>query len=143
MTWVAELPVQSRNGQWIDLADLLAVMPENNLIWSLIDFYGVGVVPPRGLEMAEFEELVRATPGGLRHTWPALKQFADDLEQTYECLIVGVCSEEDIVPAQLEQDNFERCAVVIQAHDSTKWVICVNADAEWPEKLRTRLEGLS
>lgn len=115
-----KLPMHRSSGYVLQLADLLAALPDNDWSWSLLDFYGIGIAPDE-MPMADFEEIVRSNPAGYLFSWQALKAFSLGLEQTYDCLLVAVTSENDLVPAELAVDNFERCEVVVQAFDSTEW----------------------
>ena len=49
--------------------------------------------------------------------------FADQLEQTWDCLVVAVESENDLIDEELNADNFNRCLVVLRAFDSTSWSV--------------------
>lgn len=127
---IIELPMRRRgNSNSLQLADILAVIHSNDLIWSMLDFYGVGH-PPGGMTMAEFEERVRASASGYRMSWFELKAFANDLEQTYDCTIVAVDSEEDLRAVALDLESFERCRLMIRAFDSTKWEVGVDPNLE-------------
>ena len=108
--------------QVVQLVDLLSVIPDNNWHWSILDFCGVGVLPI-GLSMEEFEEKIRSAPKGYYFSWEKLKMFADHLEQTWDCLIVAVESENDLVAEELKADNFDRCVIVLIAFDSTSWSV--------------------
>jgi hypothetical protein len=121
-----EFPMHQELGGTIQLINLLGKLPENTWIWSILEFYGVGV-PPSGMTMAEFEKAARSIPGGYCFSWPDLKAFARHLDQTYDCLIVAVESKNDLAPIELNANKFDRCQIVLQALDSTKWSIGTNS----------------
>jgi hypothetical protein len=135
-----EIPTRSSGGRWIDLADLLAIVPENDWVWSVVEFCGVSAVPPLGLAMSEFEERIQASSGGMRYSWSGLKEFAADLEQTYDTLIVGASSEDHIVSSELEAENFEHCWVILRALDSTVWQVGINDSSPEFERMSSALE---
>ena len=113
-------PAFRPNGMAVELAELLAVIPKNELVWSIIDFYGIGEAPDN-LSMEEFEQSIRTKPGGFVMSWLELKKFADRLEQTIDCVIIGAKSELDILNANYVGDDFTSCEVVLRALDSTEW----------------------
>ncbi len=117
-----EFSIHRQTGVTVQLIDLLKIVPDNNLTWSILDFYGIGSAP-KGLTMPEFEKATRSIPGGHLFSWPELKAFADQLDQTWDCLIVAVESKNDLVPEELDADNFNRCLIVLRAFDSTNWSV--------------------
>jgi hypothetical protein len=115
-------PAFRTDGTAVQLDELLAVIPENEWIWSIIEFYGIGEAPD-DLSMDEFDELVRAKDSGFIMPWLKLKKFASSLDQTIDCLIVGAKSEKDILSAKLTRDDFTSCEIVLRAFDSTEWSV--------------------
>lgn len=108
------------DGYLIQLIDFLSVIPENNWVWVILDFYGAGNAPC-GLTMEEFETLVRTKSGGVIMTWLELNDFAKTLGQTYDCLIVATKSTQNISEDRSVKENFSSCEIVIEAFDSTDW----------------------
>ncbi|MEU8184248.1 hypothetical protein AB0B86_26165 [Micromonospora sp. NPDC049047] len=104
----------------IQLADILMLIGDNDLEWSLVDFHGVGQAP-RGMTMPDFEDLVRSSFLGYRMKWHDLDEFAHSLDQTMECLIIAATSLEEITEQQLRVDDFSGCSFVVEALDSTEW----------------------
>ncbi len=117
-----EFPMHLEEGCVVQLAELLKMIPNNNWSWRVLDFDGMGILSIN-MSMEEFEERVRSTPTGYRLSWRELKIFAEKLEQTWDCLIVAVESESDLVAEELSTDNFDRCLVVLRAFDSTSWSV--------------------
>lgn len=115
-------PAFRRNNMAIRLSELLAVIPDNQLIWSVIDFYGMGEAP-NDLSMDEFERLVHAKPKGYIMPWIELKKFADGLDQAIECTILGAKSEHDILKVKSKNNNYIFCDIFLRLFDSTEWSI--------------------
>lgn len=111
-----------KNGEIISLSKVLEAIPENRWTWSMLDFYGIGVAP-ENLEMADFESLTRSLPKGYILSWKKLRELSESLEQIYDCLIVATPGESDLIENELNNDNFQRCVVVIKALDSTVWSV--------------------
>jgi hypothetical protein len=110
------------DGTLVQLNDFLCLVKDNEWVWSVMDFDGVGV-PPNNLHMNDFENLARLNPEGFVMTWHDLRSFAGTLVQTYDCLVVGAKSIKDISGDKSEKDTFSRCEVVIEAFDSTEWAV--------------------
>jgi len=106
----------------VQLADFLSKLPDDDWVWSVLEFYGVGTAP-NGLPMADFEALTRSEPKGFIMNWSELKNFAGSLDQTYDCLIVAARSVQDISNDKSSKENFSNCEVVIEAFDSTEWSV--------------------
>lgn len=128
-------PSSRSNGSLIQLTDFLQTIPENNFIWAILDFYGIGNAP-NGLLMEDFETLVRSKSQGFIMNWAELQEFAGSLEQTYDCLIVAAKSLDFISSEKSEKENFKNCEIVIEAFDSTEWLIWAR-NAELMEKFST------
>ena len=115
-------PAFRNNGIAVRLADVLAVIPENELVWSILEFNGMGEAPGN-LSMDDFEEQVRRKPGGLMMSWSALKEISVGFHQTIDCIVVGAKTEQDILNAQMAGDDFSSCEIVLNAFDSTEWSV--------------------
>lgn len=124
-----------RDGMAVQLAEVLAAIPENDLVWSILEFNGMGAIPD-SLSMDEFEELVRRKPGGLIMSWSELKKLASGIYQTIDCIIVGAKTERDILNAHKAGDDFSSCEVLLNAFDSTEWSVWAR-DSEVMEMLAT------
>ncbi|XVV02656.1 hypothetical protein ACQPW3_35680 [Actinosynnema sp. CA-248983] len=133
------LPMFNEHGQDISLRDILTCIPRNGWTWSILDFYGVGDAPG-GLAMSEFEELVRSMPTGYLLSWDELLTLAAGLHQVIDCTIVaGV--QGDLVPEDLKINDFNRCAFVIQALDSTDWVLRAAEDVAMAARSLTEIKA--
>lgn len=128
-------PAFRKNGMAVQLAEVLAVIPENDLVWSVLDFSGIGQAPDN-LSMDDFEELIRSMPGGLMMSWNELKKISDNFSQTIECIIVGAKTDLDILNAHKAGDDFSSCEVVLNVFDSTEWSVWAR-DSTLMEKLAT------
>lgn len=109
---------------YVRLADLLPLIPDNDWVWSILECDGTGIMP-NGMSVDAFEELVHASPTGLVLRWPELKAFATGLEWNHFLLVVAVRSVEQLVAAELGVDDFSTCLVVLEAFDSTSWMVAV------------------
>lgn len=129
-------PAFRPDGIAVRLAELLAVIPENELVWSVLDFYGIGEAPDN-FSMDEFEQVVRKKPGGFMMSWPELKKFADRLDQSIDCVIVGARSEQDVLKTNFAENDFVSCEIVLSVFDSTEWSVWARE-----EKLMKRLASV-
>lgn len=110
------------NGMAVQLAEVLAVIPDNDLVWSVLEFNGMGDAPCNFF-MDDFAELVRKKPGGLMMSWDELKKLSSGFSQTIDCVIVGAKTAQDILDAHKAEDDFSSCEVVLNAFDSTEWFV--------------------
>lgn len=117
-----EVPMYRADGTRIQLADLLAKVPENGWVWSIIEFDGVGEIPS-GESIVDFQKKLLEQPRGLLLKWSELLRFSGSIEYTIDCLIVAVSSSEKLDIVKLLADNFLGCEVVLRAIDSTEWVL--------------------
>jgi hypothetical protein len=115
-------PVFRNNGVAVQLREVLAVIPENDLVWSILEFNGMGEAP-NSLSMDEFEELIRKKPTGFMMSWGELTKLSGGFYQTIDCIVVGAKAERDILNARMAGDNFSSCEVVLSAFDSTEWSV--------------------
>jgi hypothetical protein len=122
MMQVLTFPAFRNNGIPVQLTDILAVIPENGLAWSILEFNGIGEAPDN-LSMDEFEELVRKRPAGFMMSWNELKKFSDGLYQTIDCTIIGAKTDQDILCAHKVGDDFSSYEVFLNAFDSTEWSV--------------------
>jgi hypothetical protein len=115
-------PSLRKNGTKVALADLLAQIPDNNLVWSILEFNGSGTAPA-GLTMTEFQTLARATDRGHRLSWPALNEFAASLSDVTDCRIVGALKWKNISATKLDAGAVVGIEVILEAIDSTEWSV--------------------
>lgn len=110
------------NGTLVQLNDFLRMIPENDYIWKIIFFEGIGTAP-ENLRMEEFEALVEAKPDGYSMTWSEIQIFACSLEQTIDCLIVAGKTDPKIIGDKLMKESFIDSEIIIEAFDSTEWAV--------------------
>ena len=120
-------PMHSEVGL-VTFSQVLNRLPENGLVWRILDFDGVGSAPA-GMAQEAFKRVVKASPDGYGMTWSELLAFAAGTEQTWECLIVGCKPGATIKVDSLEESGFDGCEYVIQAFDSTEWSVGVASGA--------------
>ena len=73
------------------LADVLEAVPDNDWVWSILEFDGIGPTP-NDTHPNEFNEWLRAHPTGFLLTRAELKTFASSLEDVHFFLGVAVTS---------------------------------------------------
>lgn len=130
---VSTFPAFRNNGMAVQLAEVLAAVPENDFVWSILEFNGMGEAPD-SLSINDFEELVSSKPGGLMMSWNELKKISDNFDQTIDCLIVGARTSQDILNARKAGDDFSSCEVVLSLFDSTEWSVWA-CDSELTETI--------
>ncbi|MEV8016533.1 hypothetical protein AB0O76_09335 [Streptomyces sp. NPDC086554] len=109
-------------GRYVSLSDLLAHVPGERWTWRLLEFTGVGEMPD-GLSVEEFEEAVSAAPTGLPFDWPSLREFASRVEQVQDLILLAVAEGAEPDPAALLAMDFSGSPFVIEAVDSTEWIV--------------------
>lgn len=119
MTERIEFPMH-RNGSLVSLADILALIRPGRWNWRVLDFDGVGV-GPGGMWMSEFDRIVREN--GYPMTWQDLNQFASGLEQTWDCLIVALTSDDKRSRQELLDSKCADAELVIEGIDSGSWEV--------------------
>jgi hypothetical protein len=128
-----EVPMYRENGIRIQLVDLLAKVPANKWVWTILEFDGVGQMLGNG-SLPEFQKRVRQQPLGLLLTWSEILKFAGTIEYTIDCLIVAVSSADRLDANKLLADDFQKCETAIRGIDSTEWILFASS--------RTILDGL-
>jgi hypothetical protein len=119
-----QMPVGNRV---IQLADILALFPDNDWFWRILDFDGVGELPNGDL-WPSFMKTIIDIPGGRRMSWPQLKEFALGLRQTWDCKIFALENEQDSPELKEGIRTPFECQVAIEAFDSDTWTIKVAED---------------
>ncbi|MBS8274898.1 hypothetical protein DYI21_15005 [Thalassospira tepidiphila] len=115
-------PMFPSNAQLIGLRDVLSIAPVGKFNWCVLSFYGIGKAPDK-LSMEEFEAKIAKSSNGYSFTWEALLKFSEGLEQTFDCLIVGVGRNVAIDRKRVLNGDYTSCEVVIDAFDSSEWKI--------------------
>lgn len=108
-------------GSMLSMADVLSVFPNNDLLWVVLDFFGMGCAP-KGMSMPDFEHKVRSVPEGFRMTWTELKEFGDCVTQAFDCEIAAFrLTDFDAGRPGVELADAKICAL-----DSTEWGVGVD-----------------
>lgn len=108
------------DGSTRDLREFLVLVAGRDLIWSILEFDGVGVTP-NGMDMNDFSDLVRSLPRGFILPWDDLLKFANSIHQTYDCLIAGARSQSDIDREALENGDCSGAMFAVNAVDISFW----------------------
>lgn len=116
-----EVPMYRVNGTRAQLADLLAKVPVNSWVWSVIEFDGAGQMPSI-IRLLSFRK-IREQPHGLVLTWSEILKFSETIEYTIDCLIIAVSSIDKLEVDKLLADDFQECEVALRAIDSTEWIL--------------------
>lgn len=109
-----------QDGSKIMLSEILAQVPQNNWIWSIWEFDGIGE-PPFGLSVMEFSRV--ALSEGVLMTWQEVKSFANSLLDIHFCLLIATIQEKQITIKDVQEESFENYEMVVYAFDSTKWQV--------------------
>lgn len=125
---IIEIPMYRKSGTRVQLKELLSVMPDKNMIWSILEFDGVGKMPD-GISVADFDKRLRTMPIGLVLTLQEILKFSEAIEQCNECLIAAVWEEADLDSDRLFADDFSQCEIALRAFDSTSWTVASRDDA--------------
>ena len=86
---ILTIPMFWREGNYVQLQALLAFINQLDLVWTIIEFDGVGIMPA-GMSYAEFQTILRQSKTGYVLNWQDLLLFAENIEYTVDCLIVAV-----------------------------------------------------
>jgi hypothetical protein len=122
---MVEVPMYRANGTRVELVDLLAQVPANDWVWSVLEFDGVGQMPS-GQSLSEFQERLLEQHRGLIQTWNEIWKFAEALDYTIDCLVVAVSRVEQLEVDQLMEDDFQQCEFAFRAIDSTVWILAAS-----------------
>ncbi|WP_052451349.1 hypothetical protein [Pseudomonas batumici] len=110
------------DGAVLLLKDLLEIIPDNDWVWSVLEFQGVGCAPD-GLSMDEYEDFLFSQERGDIMTWGQLLEFAQLMEQTFNCLVVAVNTVAEIIKPSDVEIVPETYVLAIEAFDSTHWTL--------------------
>ena len=88
---IKEFPMFSSDGSLVQLVDILKSLKGNDMLWSILDFYGTSNGElTNGLSLIELEQKCKAQEKGVILTWNELREFAENLAQTIDGVFVGV-----------------------------------------------------
>lgn len=138
MTNKISMRMHRADGRWVNLVDLLGLVPDNDHSWSFLDFEGVGGKGPRGESILEFEELIEDSRAGYVLSWTELVRFAGQLKQIINCRLVAARAVADLERVSAEAGGDTEAEVVVEAFDSTTWEV----QATDPELVR-RFSGFA
>jgi hypothetical protein len=125
----------------VGLGSLLSLVGDNDWVWSVLDFDGIGT-GPSGLGYAEFRGRVHSLPQGYVMSWPQVREFAAGLQECFDLLLVAASDRRSLDPERLAADDFSKCLIVLTASDSTWWSVEVITETElttdFMESIRAR-----
>ena len=104
-------------GRLVTLDEILHVIDGQEVDWRLIDFEAIAL-PDSGLDVLSLERAVFGSGEGLLFTYDALLELAQGLDQVINCEILG------FVRGAPEMAG--EAVVILQALDSTEWVLAVD-----------------
>ncbi|MEV4222966.1 hypothetical protein [Nonomuraea sp. NPDC049725] len=114
------------SGETVALMEILRALPDNAWTWTILELWAVGI-PPEGMTMPSFEDLISSSESGYSMTWPELLDLAARLDQVMDCLIVATERPHPAPRRLADQDDAPELLVRIDALDSTEWHITTNA----------------
>lgn len=120
------------NNAYINLYDILNVLPNNNWYWKLFIFEGVGHAPNH-MTISDFEELVDSLDEGYNMTWYELNNLANSMDDIYNCLLIATCVPSKIAYKDIEDKNitkYKECKILIEMFDSHTWELQYADDVE-------------
>ncbi|MFB7739719.1 hypothetical protein ACFC08_36305 [Streptomyces sp. NPDC056112] len=127
-------------GGIVGLDSLLSLVPDNNWVWSVLDFDGIGQ-GAAGLGYAEFRQKVGSLPQGYVMSWAQVREFAAGIRQCFDLLLVAVRDHSLLDPERFAADDFAGCSLVLTASDSTWWTVEIDADTERASALAAKLRA--
>lgn len=114
-------PAFRRDGRAVQLTEIISMIPENDLVWSILEFNGIGEAPNE-ISMDEFENIVKNKQSGIVMSWRELKFFSNKIYQVIDCIIVGG-KDLHCFHLQKNEDLFTRCDIFLNVFDSTEWSV--------------------
>jgi hypothetical protein len=129
MSELVEFRMHDSEGGIVGLDGLLALVPDNNWVWSVLDFDGIGQ-GVAGLGYAEFREKVGSSPHGYVMSWAQVREFAAGVRQCFDLLLVAARDRRLLDPERFAAGDFAGCSLVLTASDSTWWTVEIDAETE-------------
>ena len=117
------LSAERADGHLLRLIDILALIPENTLQWSILEYDGVGGLGIHDLSLEQISLQARKMRLGYLLNFSDLKKFAETLFQTFDCLIVASHNIEDFYADRSDITHFTHAEYVIEAFDGYEWTI--------------------
>ncbi|MFJ4467648.1 hypothetical protein ACIP2X_09260 [Streptomyces sp. NPDC089424] len=140
MSELTSFQMHDGDGGIVGLADLLAFVPGNDWVWSILDFDGIAP-PPDGLGFEEFRATVHESPEGHTMSWGQLQDFAVGVRQCFDLLLVAAEDRSRLSPRKFAVDDFGECLVVLAAIDSGSWEVTVDDRLEQTLGLAAKLRA--
>ncbi|GAA4019529.1 hypothetical protein [Streptomyces plumbiresistens] len=138
MREVVEFRMHDTKGEIVGLDSLLALVPDNNWTWSVLEFDGIGQ-GAGSLGYAEFREKVGSSPQGYVMSWAQVREFAAGVRQCFDLLLVAARDRRLLDPERFAAGDFTGCLMVLTASDSTWWTVEIDADIDGASGLATGL----
>ncbi|MFB7297010.1 MULTISPECIES: hypothetical protein [Streptomyces] len=140
MSELLEFRMHDAEGGIVGLDSLLSLVPENNWVWSVLDFDGIvqGVI---GLEYAEIRQKIASSSQGYVMSWAQVREFATGVRQCFDLLLVAAGEHRLLDPERFAAGDFAGFPLVLTASDSTWWTVEIGADTEGASVLAARLRA--
>jgi hypothetical protein len=129
-----EFRMHDGQGGMVGLESLLSLVGDNDWVWSVLDFDGIGA-GPSGLSYEEFRDRVHSLPQGYVMSWPQVREFATGVQQCFDLLLVAASDRRSLDPERFAVDDFSECLIVFTASDSTWWSLEAVAETEMTASL--------
>ncbi|MFF7469508.1 hypothetical protein [Streptomyces sp. NPDC008092] len=140
MSEVVEFRMHDAEGGVIGLDSLLALVPDNEWVWSVLDFDGIGQ-GPAGLGYAEFRQRTAASSQGYVMSWAQVREFATGVRQFFDLQLVAARERRLLDRERFAAGDFAGCPLVLTASDSTWWTVEIDADTEGASVLAAGLRA--
>jgi hypothetical protein len=126
------------DGSVASLSEILSAFPDNDFVWTIVEFFGTGRAPA-GMSMPDFEDEVRSTPAGVGMTWPEFRRFSADLDQTFDCDVMAFRAPGGVVG----QSEMDAAVAKISAFDSSEWEIAVDESVAELQAVPMRIQQIA
>ncbi|WP_284581951.1 hypothetical protein [Streptomyces sp. 2P-4] len=140
MNGILEFQMQDAEGGMIGFDSVLAWVPDNGWVWSVLEFDGI-LQAMAGLGYREFLQRVASSPQGCVMSWDQLQDFAASVQQCFDLLLVAVKDRCLLDPGKFAAGDFAECLLVLTASDSTWWTVRIDPAVEEVSALAVRLQS--
>jgi|GEM_PF-2558536 len=117
-----EFPAHRKQGDSVTLWDVVSLVPDNELSWSILEYDGTGEIPI-DLDYDALEEEIRSQPNGIVVSWQLAKRFAKSVRSLYDIDLIGTRSFEGVPEARVSGDLKSVCQVAIRCFDASYWTL--------------------
>ena len=127
MNFTTRLPAFRKDNNKIQLSDILKNIDGEGLIWSFMDFEGVGTAATEifKISMSQFEFLTKREERGFVISWEKLNLFSALIDQVINTRLIGTRKMESI--SRGDEESNEIHDFVIECLDSTEWRVHFNS----------------